>query len=46
MTDHEHRAALARLGLRRAEDFRWEQTAARTLAVYLSALGVRKEAAA
>lgn len=46
MTDHEHRAALARLGLRRAEDFRWEQTAASTLAVYLAALGVRKEAAA
>jgi glycosyltransferase involved in cell wall biosynthesis len=46
MTDHEHRAALARLGRRRAEDFRWEQTAARTLAVYLSVLGFRNEAAA
>lgn len=46
MTDQEHRAALARLGLRRAEDFRWEQTAARTLAVYLSVLGFRKEVAA
>jgi glycosyltransferase involved in cell wall biosynthesis len=46
MTDQDHRAALARLGLRRAEDFRWEQTAARTLAVYLSVLGFRNEAVA
>jgi glycosyltransferase involved in cell wall biosynthesis len=40
MSDDEHRAALARLGLRRARDFRWEHTARKTLGVYLSALGV------
>jgi glycosyltransferase involved in cell wall biosynthesis len=40
MSDADHRAALARLGLRRAQDFRWEQTAARTLGVYLSTLGL------
>jgi glycosyltransferase involved in cell wall biosynthesis len=38
MSDADHRAALARLGLRRAQDFRWEQTAAKTLAVYRSVL--------
>jgi glycosyltransferase involved in cell wall biosynthesis len=38
MSDSDHRAALARLGLRRAQDFRWEHTAARTLAVYRSVL--------
>ncbi len=37
--DPEHRSALARLGLRRAEDFRWETTARRTLDVYRAALG-------
>jgi glycosyltransferase involved in cell wall biosynthesis len=40
MSDGEHRAALARLGLRRARDFRWEHTARKTLGVYLQALGV------
>ena len=40
MADGEHRAALARLGLRRARDFRWEHTARKTLGVYLAALGV------
>jgi glycosyltransferase involved in cell wall biosynthesis len=39
MSDDDHRAALARLGLRRARDFRWEHTARKTLGVYLSALG-------
>ena len=39
MSDSEHRAALARLGQRRARDFRWDQTARRTLDVYLSVLG-------
>jgi glycosyltransferase involved in cell wall biosynthesis len=38
MGDAEHRASLVRLGLRRAEDFRWEQSARKTLEVYLSAL--------
>ena len=32
--DAEHRQALARLGAKRAEDFRWDRTAERTLAVY------------
>jgi glycosyltransferase involved in cell wall biosynthesis len=39
MSDDEHRAALARLGLRRARDFRWEHAARKTLGVYLSVLG-------
>src|SRR5579864_2238290 len=40
VSDADHRAALARLGLRRAQDFRWERTAAKTLGVYLSVLGL------
>lgn len=40
MADGDHRAALARLGLRRARDFRWEETASKTLALYLSVLGL------
>jgi glycosyltransferase involved in cell wall biosynthesis len=39
MAEPDHREALARLGLRRAQDFRWEQTARKTLALYLSVLG-------
>lgn len=39
MTDPEHRQALARLGLRRAEDFRWRRTAEKTLEIYLQTLG-------
>jgi len=39
MADAEHRDALARLGLRRAQDFRWEQTARQTLGAYLAVLG-------
>lgn len=38
MSDPEHRAALARLGAKRAEDFRWGQTARKTLEVYLAAI--------
>ena len=38
MADEEHRAALAKLGLRRAQDFRWPRTAERTLAIYKSAI--------
>ncbi|HXO22085.1 MAG TPA: glycosyltransferase family 1 protein [Thermoanaerobaculia bacterium] len=38
MSDAEHRAALAKLGTRRAEDFRWEKAARRTLEIYLAAL--------
>jgi glycosyltransferase involved in cell wall biosynthesis len=45
MTDPEHRAALARLGQRRAEDFRWERTARQTLAVYRTVLGLAPAAA-
>ncbi len=39
MADPEHRAALAKLGTRRAEDFRWEKTARRTLDAYRAAMG-------
>ena len=38
MADGEHRQALIKLGLRRAEDFRWQRTAEQTLQVYLAAL--------
>lgn len=44
MTDSEHREALVRLGRRRAEDFRWQRTAERTLAIYMSVLGASAEA--
>jgi glycosyltransferase involved in cell wall biosynthesis len=40
MSDPDHRAALVRLGLRRAKDFSWERTARKTLGVYLSVLGL------
>jgi alpha-1,3-rhamnosyl/mannosyltransferase len=40
MADAEHRAALVRLGLRRAKDFSWERTARKTLGLYLSVLGL------
>jgi glycosyltransferase involved in cell wall biosynthesis len=39
MSDPEHRAALARLGSRRAADFQWQRTAQQTLEVYRRALG-------
>jgi glycosyltransferase involved in cell wall biosynthesis len=45
MGNSQHRASLAKLGLRRAEDFRWEQTARKTLEVYHSALRPRTAAA-
>lgn len=38
LSDDDHRQALAKLGLRRAEDFRWRRTAEMTLEVYLSAV--------
>lgn len=38
MGDPERRANLARLGARRAEDFRWDETARRTLEIYLSVI--------
>lgn len=44
MSDPEHRTALARLGARRAEDFRWGQTARKTLEVYLAAMQERRAA--
>jgi len=40
MSDTEHRTALARLGLRRAQDFRWDKAARQTLGVYRSVLGL------
>jgi alpha-1,3-rhamnosyl/mannosyltransferase len=39
MADPEHRASLARLGLRRSESFQWRKTAERTLEIYHSAMG-------
>jgi glycosyltransferase involved in cell wall biosynthesis len=39
MSDGDRRAALAKLGQRRAEDFRWEETARKTLEIYRAALG-------
>lgn len=38
MSDPEHRASLARLGLRRAEAFQWRRTAERTLEIYRAAM--------
>lgn len=38
MGDAEHRRSLAKLGTRRAEAFRWEQTARQTLEVYRAAI--------
>ena len=38
MTDVEHREALAKLGARRSEEFRWSKTAEQTLEVYMSVL--------
>lgn len=43
MTNPEHREALIRLGHRRAEEFRWQRTARKTLAIYLSVLGASAE---
>jgi len=39
MADDDRRAALGKLGARRAEDFRWEETARKTLAIYRAVLG-------
>src|SRR5947209_6573574 len=41
MGDPETRSKLIALGERRAEDFRWDETARRTLAVYLAAIAGR-----
>jgi alpha-1,3-rhamnosyl/mannosyltransferase len=38
MSDPDHRASLAKLGRRRAEDFHWRRTAERTLEVYRGAI--------
>jgi glycosyltransferase involved in cell wall biosynthesis len=46
MSDPEHRTALARLGARRAEDFRWGQTARKTLEIYKAAIRERRAAPA
>jgi glycosyltransferase involved in cell wall biosynthesis len=42
MADPEHREALRKLGLRRADDFRWPRTAEQTLEVYRAALQAPK----
>ncbi len=44
MADEEHRTALARLGQRRAEDFRWQRTAEKTLEIYMQVLGAQDRA--
>jgi glycosyltransferase involved in cell wall biosynthesis len=41
MTDEDHRRALAKLGLRRASQFRWEKAAQATRDVYMSVLEAR-----
>lgn len=46
MSDPEHRTALARLGARRAEDFRWGETARKTLEIYKAAIRERRAAPA
>jgi glycosyltransferase involved in cell wall biosynthesis len=38
LAEHDHRAALAERGRQRAADFRWERTARKTLATYLSVI--------
>lgn len=38
ITDSDHRHALAKLGLRRAQDFEWQRTAEQTLETYLDVL--------
>ncbi|HEX3525685.1 MAG TPA: glycosyltransferase family 1 protein [Thermoanaerobaculia bacterium] len=42
MSDPEHRAALSRLGSKRAEDFRWAQTARKTVEIYRAAIERRR----
>jgi glycosyltransferase involved in cell wall biosynthesis len=44
MSDPDHRNSLAKLGLRRSEDFRWSQAARKTLDIYLSAIQSRRVA--
>lgn len=39
ISDREHREALSKLGERRARDFRWRETAKKTLATYQRVLG-------
>lgn len=46
MGDSEHRASLAKLGLRRAEDFRWDRAAKKTLEIYLDVIEGREPAPA
>ncbi|HKV09253.1 MAG TPA: glycosyltransferase family 1 protein [Thermoanaerobaculia bacterium] len=44
MGDSEHRASLAKLGLRRSEDFRWDRAAKKTLEIYLDVIEGREPA--
>ncbi|HSF42390.1 MAG TPA: glycosyltransferase family 1 protein [Thermoanaerobaculia bacterium] len=44
MGDPEHRASLAKLGLRRSEDFRWDRAARKTLEIYLDVIEGREPA--
>jgi hypothetical protein len=38
MADADHRGSLAKLGARRADSFRWENTARQTLEIYRAAI--------
>ncbi len=38
LSDEEHRQSLSKLGLRRSQDFRWDQAAAKTLEIYRDAI--------
>lgn len=42
MSDAEHRASLSRLGLKRAEKFRWDEAARRTLDIYTATIEGRE----
>jgi glycosyltransferase involved in cell wall biosynthesis len=42
MSEPEHRASLSRLGLKRAEKFRWDEAARRTLDIYVSTIRGRE----
>jgi glycosyltransferase involved in cell wall biosynthesis len=46
MGDPEHRASLAKLGLKRSEDFRWDRAAKKTLEIYLDVIEGREPAPA
>lgn len=42
MADEKHRASLAKLGLRRSQDFRWDRTAEKTMEIYRAAMTAKE----